>query len=91
MQGARVADDHLPERPGEYASVFGGEWVVCAPDGAIFHLASEASPDGNGKHHEVEEHEDGTISVLPRPNNSNSILSPQGWHGYLRRGVWEQV
>lgn len=89
MQGHRVPDDSFPERPGEYAKVFGGEWVVQTPDGAIFHLASEASPDSRGKHHEVEEHEDGTISVVERPGNSNSIQSPKGWHGYIERGVWK--
>jgi hypothetical protein len=89
--GTRLPDDTFPEEPGAYSKVFGGEWVVSTPDGCIFHLASERRPDRNGKHHEVEEHEDGSISVLPRPGNSNSILSPKGWHGYLERGVWRAV
>ena len=48
---------------------------------------------GSLEGHEVTEHEDGTITVSP------SILLQEGdgkgglkevWHGYLRRGVWEQ-
>jgi hypothetical protein len=87
-QGRRIPDDEFPEEPGDYGKV-GDGWVVCTPDGSRFHLATALHPDGAGKHHEVEEHDDGTVSVLPRPNNSNSILSPKGWHGYLRHGVWE--
>lgn len=40
--------------------------------------------------HHVEEHADGTISVLPQPGNGNSILCGT-WHGYVRRGVWERI
>lgn len=50
-----------------------------------------ARPPGNHmgslEQHEVTEHEDGTITVSP------SILINDGrneWHGYLRRGVFEE-
>lgn len=88
MQGRRLPDREFPEQPGDYALVT-GDWVVQAPDGSVFMLASESKPDSKGRHHEVEVHGDGTISVLPQPGNSNSVMSPAGWHGYIRRGVWE--
>lgn len=100
-QGRRVHDDVSPFelQPGEYMkrrTTNGKEswemWYVRAPDGsAPFFLANEHQRDSNGKAHEVEEHEDGTITVQPRPNNSNSILSPSGWHGYIYRGVWRSL
>lgn len=37
--------------------------------------------------HEVIEHEDGTITVLPSILISNGN-NTKGWHGYLERGVW---
>lgn len=65
-------------------------WYVRTPDGeAPFYLANEHQRDRNGRAHVVEEHEDGTISVLPHPGNGNSIQAPNdGWHGWLRRGEW---
>lgn len=81
-------------------------WWYCSPNGLIGRLSmSEDVALGvvSGCHH-VEEHEDGTISVLPQPGNSNSIfvegwphdagLRARGeplkfWHGYIRHGVWE--
>lgn len=77
--------------PGDYGKIIDAgrvTWFVCTPDGARFMLASPHSPDSAGRSHEVEEHDDGTITIEPRPGNSNSILSPQGWHGWLYRGVW---
>lgn len=44
--------------------------------------------------HFVDEHDDGTISVLPQANEDsmNSIAISDGsgeiFHGYIRRGVW---
>lgn len=93
-QGRRIPDEEWFQwqadgriEPGDFGKV-DGEWLVKSPDGVVFQLASERSPDASGRHHEVEEHEDGMISVEPRTNNSNSILSPRGWHGWIRRGVW---
>jgi hypothetical protein len=52
----------------------------------------EGTGYGNLSAHEIEEHEDGTISVTP----SILITLPQGdkpsielYHGYLKHGVWE--
>ena len=42
--------------------------------------------------HDVDEHDDGTITIEAKPTNSNSILCPFcGWHGYIDRGVWREV
>ena len=48
--------------------------------------------------HEVDEHEDGMITVEPKPGNSNSILcgwpvdgGTCGWHGYIDHGVWRSI
>ncbi len=65
-------------------------WMVRPPCGHHFMLA----PGGEraGPAHDVDEHDDGTITVEPKPTNSNSILCPLcGWHGYLERGVWREV
>lgn len=41
--------------------------------------------------HHVEEHEDGSITVMPQPENSNSILCSCGWHGFIDHGVWKKA
>lgn len=43
---------------------------------------------GQLKKHEVEEHEDGTVSVSPSIVLSNGHISR---HGLLKRGIWEEV
>lgn len=102
MQGRRRSDGTSPFdlEPGDYSkrSVTNHDetdhwtmWYVCAPDGQRFYLANEHDRDRSGKHHEVDEHDDGTISVVPKPANSNSIQSPnQGWHGWIDHGVWKE-
>lgn len=60
-----------------------GAWYIHFPDGKGDGLL------GNLANHQVEEHEDGTVSVTP------SILtyvgSPKdGRHGYLTKGVWHE-
>lgn len=84
-QGRRMPDVPIGEvlriSPGDYArreSADGWEWRVRAPNGSGGYLGDE---------HEVEEHDDRTITVTP------SILTSAGprfpsWHGYLKRGVW---
>jgi hypothetical protein len=63
-------------------------WMVRPPCGHHFLLAGGAQEP---PHHDVEEHEDGAISVVPQPGNSNSILCPHcGWHGYIYAGVWRE-
>lgn len=39
---------------------------------------------------EVEEHEDGTVSVSPSIQDIPTDGSV-GWHGFLKRGVWSEV
>jgi len=70
--------------PGAYGPVMrdGGRiWCAVTPNGL----------HGDLTNHDVVEHEDGTITVSP------SILVTTHaddceirWHGYLRRGVWEE-
>ncbi len=99
MQGRRREDGTAPYlfEPGDYSkhhmvNSAGDEWeqwFMRAPFGEPFYLASEHQPDRNGRAHHVEEHEDGTISVLPQPENGNSIKTRgEEWHGWLRRGEW---
>jgi hypothetical protein len=83
-----------------------GEW----PEPGDFYFYPEAgwcgvSPNGHMvclRNHNVTEHEDGTISVVPsilvsgRSASDNGIrVSDEGnrelWHGYLERGVWRTV
>lgn len=105
MQGRRRPDgtSSMELEPGDFAkhhttnfdqTEHWDMWFVCAPDGRVFYLANQHDRDRKGRFHEVEEHEDGMISVVPRPNNSNSIQSKHdgtGWHGWIRRGVWEHI
>lgn len=84
MTGRRVETwEELFATPGGYMR---GEreagtayWHVKTPNGHLGNLAA----------HDVEEHEDGTITVSP------SILvsdhTGELWHGYLERGVWREV
>lgn len=62
-------------------------WIVKPPCGHHFHLSYNPSR----RVHEVDEHEDGMITVEPKPDNSNSILCTCGWHGYIRHGVWSEA
>lgn len=93
MQGRRLKDLNLlsedGERamitcaPGDYFKDQEGYWRGKAPNGLFFWL----------KNHHVEEHEDGTISVLPGSWGSNSILvsnNKNSWHGYIDHGVWKE-
>ena len=79
MNGRRMPDGTKPSetQPGDYWKNDFGWWVNC-PTGFVARLQ-----------HEVEEHEDGTITVSP------SILldhpPDKAWHGFLERGVWRSV
>lgn len=98
MDRMREASLPWPE-PGDYGKVEVVEndaiaihHYVCVPNGLIGRLSPA---------HHVEEHDDNTWSVIPQPGNTNSIRVSGGdyndaleyvqleWHGYLRRGVWE--
>ena len=84
MQGKRV--ELIPQpggfqllNPGEYGKWTDGTWSACTPNGHGANLS----------HHDVVEHEDGTITVTPSilvSNNKDGAL----WHGYLTRGVWRE-
>lgn len=81
MIGRRVyedADGHLNLLPGDYCYWQRGKmWIGQCPAGASCNLSR----------HNVQEHEDGTITVKP----SIRISGDQGielWHGWLEKGVW---
>jgi len=88
MLGKRVAtkeDGFLPNltEPGSYGratakrvqGTFASWWNVVAPDGSVVEL--------NPAIHQVNEHDDGTITVWP------SIVT-RSWHGWLIGGVWKE-
>lgn len=83
IQGKRVEleGNKLPSGLGEYGKDSQGVWWAKVP---VPGFSTAALSD-----HEVVEHEDGTISVLP------SILMERedgrSWHGYLTGGVWREV
>lgn len=81
--GYELSTYPFPKLPaGGYGKDNRGVWRCRAP------IESEDFDDiliGNLGNHQVEEHEDKTISVQP------SILITgwkTSWHGYLERGVW---
>ena len=89
MQGHRVEylgpDTLAHHQPGNYWRDDAGDWHGVTPNGLFVWL----------KNHHVEEHDDRTISVLPGPWGSNSILAGNGtgnktWHGYIDRGTWKE-
>jgi len=51
-------------------------WVITAPNGMQCCI--------DPKIHQIEEHEDGTLSISP----SILISWGKGWHGFLKRGVF---
>lgn len=78
MQGRRLPDGwHSQDsEPGDYWKTPDGRWEICDPVGVL----------GSIGNHEVEEHEDGTITVTP------SIYdAPDGWHGFLIKGIWSEA
>jgi hypothetical protein len=70
----------------------GGEWVlwyIRDPEGRVGSI---------GRNHTVVEHDDGTITVAPSLDHKReewsddtefAKIAGQGWHGWLRNGVWE--
>ena len=80
------SDVHKPGRYGRATNARvinsrGNRWLVTAPDG----LGCSLDPDV----HSVTEHDDGTITVSPSVDLSR--FRPGGWHGWLRRGVFEEA
>lgn len=82
-QGRRVRDREPHEyEPGDYGR-WREMWFCRTPTGAT----------GNLTGHEVEEHEDGTITVKPSilVHGGSGEYGGTPWHGYLERGVWREV
>lgn len=88
FQGRRVYPDEdggLSLEPGDYGKL-GDTWYARAPGDPNESLTSNLS------NHEVTEHEDGTISVNPSIlitgyDNDCKIQ----WHGWLKRGMWQEA
>jgi hypothetical protein len=57
----------------------GSHWWVCLPSGV-----GPSRLDG----WKITEHDDRTITVSP---SIHDVGTPNGWHGFLERGVWRQV
>lgn len=83
-QGKRqdIDDEHPLLQASEFGK-FEGIWYAQTPNDIGVNLAG----------HTVNEHEDGTITVVPsiacRQYKGDMIVST--WHGYLVRGVWREV
>jgi hypothetical protein len=81
LQGRRLPDDSdiREAKAGDYFRVAwtgsDNEWWFRDPRG----------DPGRITKHTVEEHEDGTITVTP---SIAPAPGDDGWHGFLRRGVW---
>lgn len=66
--------------PGEYgldARTTPPHWRACSPNGHGANLS----------HHDIVEHEDGTITVSPSIGVGNDEVQFL-YHGFLERGVW---
>lgn len=80
-------EGQCPYGPGDYWKDADGHWHGVTPNGINCYL----------KNHHVEEHADGTITIVAGTWGSNSILAGghdeegkrKTWHGYIRSGVWE--
>lgn len=100
MKGTRIPDGEFPAKRGEYSKFIvekdGTEYVMWFMKSPIGGPSFQIGPKPIGGGHEVEENEDGTITVQPQPGNSNSILIRWGsqveksWHGYIYKGVWQE-
>lgn len=79
MNGTRKDNlDGLLPAPGEYGIDARGLWFGMTPNDHLANLSA----------HNVQEHEDGTITVTP----SIKVSCPNRgelWHGYLQSGVWK--
>lgn len=56
-------------------------WYARCPDGSLANLSA----------HQVTEHEDGTISVVPSILVSFGNPPVRCWHGFLEHGVWREA
>lgn len=67
--------------PGAYGCALAADWQITCPDGTHLPIIP--------KTHRVLEHADGTISIHPEINLKS--LPWEGWHGWLKRGVWSEI
>jgi hypothetical protein len=97
-QGVRIpgvrrdVEPHLL-RPGEYGR-FDQDGVFHGWHGIPAGTDPEDWMCANLSGHEVEEHEDGTITVKPSiliGGHNRQTGARKEWHGYLERGIWRQV
>lgn len=75
--GRRIADDAVPQQPGDYArQTLPGTpgWLVCNPAGQVETLSNDG----------VEEHTDGSISVAGTIDHP----TPGAWRGTIDHGIW---
>ena len=79
LQGRRVENVGAMEKPGDYCLVNDGAalWMLL-PSG----VQGRIDTDG----WTITEHDDGTVTVSPSIHDA-----PDGWHGFLERGVWRGV
>lgn len=89
MQGRRRPEGTKPWdlEAGDYCLSEGAVWVRL-PSGVGPSRLPVATPTTTGATWEMVEHEDGTITLAPSILDSGT---PNGWHGYLERGVWRSV
>lgn len=96
MIGRRVEWSAQLLAPGEYAKLPDGTWYAETPNGHTANLAL----------HNVEEHDDGTITASPSilvsaPDDGKWTTTEDAlhhpvrgkalWHGHLTHGVWSVV
>ncbi len=67
----------LDSEAGDYFKGDDGFWYAKTPNGLNANLSA----------HQIEEHEDKTVSVQPSILVNNSSAT---WHGFLTRGVWRE-
>lgn len=82
MQGRRLPDGHhsfFDSKPGDYWLEPNGSWYAVTPNGLY----------GNLTAHDIEIHEDATITVSPSILVHATMGHPE-YHGYLERGVWRE-
>lgn len=78
MQGRRVSGVVELKQPGDYCVMRSGALWVVLPSGVHGRVDPEDWT--------ITEHEDGTVSVSPSIHDA-----PDGWHGFLERGVWRSA
>ena len=92
LQGRRLPDSIFGEPGGgweNWKDSQPGDYMIVRRElqgKDALYIRDPAGRVGACRDHAVTEHEDGTITVSP------SIFdAPDGWHGWLERGVWRSV